>query len=623
MILDQLTATFRSVGASAQDHLWQSTVFSLGTVLVALALRKNSAKTRYWIWLTASFKFLVPFSLLVSVGTLLCPQHPPAPAMKAVYELVDVVRRPFSATAPPVLPQKTLHRQHPLISAWSQSAPVVIAIIWAIGAVFVLATWGLYWWRIRDIIRRAIHVTEGPELRALEELQQANGTQGGIQLRLSDTNIGPAAYGIRRSILVWPSRISRGLDDEQIKLVLAHELCHIKRRDNLTAAIHMIVEALFWFHPLVWWLGSRLESERERACDEHVVQIMKSPQIYAESILKVCEQCLESPLECVAGVTGSDLKERVRQIMSGSTSLRLSSSRKAVLAVLALGSILVPILFGQAKNREEGAGQPNAGTVEETLGTKTGNHPVIHLDVVSIKENRSEEEKGYVQIPPNGSRIIVRNTPMYRIIGFASNKQRSDLIEGLPGWTHEAKWDIEATIAEESIPAFRSLSFDQQKEVLQQVLRDRCQFAAHTEQKEVPVFALMIAKSGLKMKQTPADGSEPAQKSGTPTIGWDLHQSPGRITARNLPVEGLIYALSKAGLSRQVVDRTGLTGRYDVKLEWTPDDGLEVEESGKNTEMPAPSIYAALEDGLGLKLDATRTSVPAIVVTQIQKPSPN
>jgi len=77
----------------------------------------------------------------------------------------------------------------------------------------------------------------------------------------------------------------------------------------------------------------------------------------------------------------------------------------------------------------------------------------VHLDVVSIKENHSEQEKGYLEIPPNGARIIVRNTPMFRIIGFAFNKQRNDLIEGLPQWTRDLKWDIEATIAEESILA--------------------------------------------------------------------------------------------------------------------------------------------------------------------------
>jgi uncharacterized protein (TIGR03435 family) len=108
----------------------------------------------------------------------------------------------------------------------------------------------------------------------------------------------------------------------------------------------------------------------------------------------------------------------------------------------------------------------------------------VHLDVVSIKENDSEQEKGVLEIPPNGSRIIVRNTAMFRVIGFAYNKQRSDLIEGLPEWTRDLKWDIQATVAEERIPIFRAMPFEKQKEVLQQILAERCKFAAHLGEKK-------------------------------------------------------------------------------------------------------------------------------------------
>ena len=98
--------------------------------------------------------------------------------------------------------------------------------------------------------------------------------------------------------------------------ILAHELSHIRRRDNLTAAIHMAVEALFWFHPAVWWIKARLLEERERACDEAVLQSGNEAEVYAESILNVCRFYVESPLTCVSGVTGSDLKQRIVRIMT-------------------------------------------------------------------------------------------------------------------------------------------------------------------------------------------------------------------------------------------------------------------------------------------------------------------
>ena len=90
---------------------------------------------------------------------------------------------------------------------------------------------------------------------------------------------------------------------------MAHEQCHVRRRDNLAMAIHMIVEALYWFHPLVWLIRVRLIEEQELACDEQVLRLGAEPAVYAESLLKVCEFYVQTPLSCVSGVTGPDLKK--------------------------------------------------------------------------------------------------------------------------------------------------------------------------------------------------------------------------------------------------------------------------------------------------------------------------
>ena len=81
----------------------------------------------------------------------------------------------------------------------------------------------------------------------------------------------PGVFGIFRPVLLVPEGITDRLTPAQWKTILTHELCHVRRRDNLTAAIHMAIEAIFWFHPLVWWIGKRLIDERERACDEEVL----------------------------------------------------------------------------------------------------------------------------------------------------------------------------------------------------------------------------------------------------------------------------------------------------------------------------------------------------------------
>jgi hypothetical protein len=121
--------------------------------------------------------------------------------------------------------------------------------------------------------------------------------------------IEPGVFGILRPVLLLPEDITERLPPKHLDAVIAHELCHIQRRDNLTTAIHMMVEALFWFHPLVWWIKLRLTDEQERACDEQVLLLGGDPQVYSESILKICEFFVTSPLACVSGITGSDFEE--------------------------------------------------------------------------------------------------------------------------------------------------------------------------------------------------------------------------------------------------------------------------------------------------------------------------
>jgi len=121
---------------------------------------------------------------------------------------------------------------------------------------------------------------------------------------------------------------------------VAHELCYVRRRDNLATVIHMAVEVVFWFHPLVWWLGARLIGERERACDEEVLRNGGEPRAYTEGILKICELYLASPLACVAGVTGGDLKRRIEAIMSNRAAHRLNYAKKAILADAAIAVVV-------------------------------------------------------------------------------------------------------------------------------------------------------------------------------------------------------------------------------------------------------------------------------------------
>ena len=154
--------------------------------------------------------------------------------------------------------------------------------------------------------------------------------------------------GIVRPVLLLPRDIAQYLTHTQLDAVFEHEVAHWRRRDNLTAAVHMLVEAVFWFHPLVWWIGARLVAERERACDEAVVRAGHDGRTYAEGILNVCERYVASTLKCAAGISGADLKRRVVEIARSRAMNELPISKKLLLGASALGTLLVPIIFGAA-----------------------------------------------------------------------------------------------------------------------------------------------------------------------------------------------------------------------------------------------------------------------------------
>jgi bla regulator protein BlaR1 len=156
----------------------------------------------------------------------------------------------------------------------------------------------------------------------------------------------PGVVGLVHPILLLPDGIVERLTPSELEAVLAHELCHVRRRDNLFASIHMVVEAIFWFHPLTWWIGARLVEERERACDEEVLNLGNRPDVYADAILNVCKLYVESPLVCVSGVTGSSIRRRVEVIMTNRAIPGLNRVKKLVLAGAAVAAVTLPILVG-------------------------------------------------------------------------------------------------------------------------------------------------------------------------------------------------------------------------------------------------------------------------------------
>jgi len=330
-----------SVAPALGNHLWQSTLFALVAGFLTLLLRNNSARVRYGLWLAASLKFLIPFSLLVGFGGHLAGIHTISASRPRLYAVVNEVGQPF--TKPAAAAGFGVLTFSPSPIHW---LPSVLAAVWICGLTAVVAAWYVRWRTISTVIRGATPLLAGRELRALRRMERSGGLRRPIRMVLSPDSLEPGVFGIARPVLLWPQGISKHLDDAHLEAIVAHEVWHVRRRDNLAAVLHMLVEAIFWFHPLVWWLGARLVDERERACDEQVLALGSQRQIYAESILRTCQFCAGFPLPCVSGVTGADLKHRIAHIMTSRSVQSLDLRRKFLLSGAAAAAIALPLMFG-------------------------------------------------------------------------------------------------------------------------------------------------------------------------------------------------------------------------------------------------------------------------------------
>ena len=324
------------------NHVWQSTVFAAGIALLTLAFRRNRAHVRYWLWLAASVKFLIPFAALLWIGTQI-ELVPVERSGQAIVGILDNVAQPFTQPEPERITLRGRPAPPPPQAPFTTLVVGGFTVIWPLGSLAVLLVWAVRWRRVAVAVRNAAPISRGPTLDALRRLE---GDAPRVRLVSSNQAVEPGVFGIVRPVLMWPAGIEDRLSDEQIEAILAHELVHVRRRDNLAAVVHMLVEAVFWFHPLVWWVGARLIDERERACDEDVVRQGTAPDVYAESILKTVRFYVESPLVCVAGVTGSDLKKRVEHIMNNDSTFVLSIARRTVLGTALVASVAIPVAIG-------------------------------------------------------------------------------------------------------------------------------------------------------------------------------------------------------------------------------------------------------------------------------------
>jgi len=686
------------------NHLWQSTAVVVVAWLLSAALRKNHARVRYWVWFAASVKFLLPFSLLIAAGEWMRSLVPVPAAQPAVASVMEQMTQPFGQAQFFDVASAPVATHH--ASYW----PAVLVAVWLCGALFFAIRFGLAWVKMNAVKRRARPLALTANVPVLS----------------SHEPIEPGIFGIFRPVLLLPEGIPERLSAEQMRAIVAHEMCHVRRRDNLTFAIHMVVETLFWFHPMVWWIGSRLIEERERACDHAVMQVGSEAQVYAEGILNVCKFYVESPIACVSGVTGSELKQRIVRIMSGKSVRKLNLRQRALLALACVLAVGIPVTSGvvhAAQEKTQGVGATEkggiAGTWQGTMRNHDGRNFRMVLKIAKDKtaglsgtlytinqngkligdapgdsvrfdggklrfvntflgttyegemsadgnsisgtirgyetqdrtnplvlERATPTTKWTISEPPQqlpkmaadakpgvevatvkpaqpgahifeltmrGGHLVIKALTVHDLIKFVYPVQKRQITGGL-SWMSTERWDIEV---KPDIPG--SPNQQQMQEIVQKLLAERFGLKVHEEKRKMTAYILSVGKNGPKMTTSADPFPDPNFIIGP---GGSLH-------VRGTTMGYFAQLLQVSILDRPVVDQTGLTGRWDFTLKWTPDESQFADgpwgppKPAADDPKGSPPLFTAIQEQLDLKLEAQKTQVPVVVIDHVERPSPN
>jgi bla regulator protein blaR1 len=425
----------------------------------------------------------------------------------------------------------------------------------------------------------------------------------------------------------WPEWPQARLD-----AILVHEREHARRRDPLFQWIALLNRALFWFHPLAWWLERRLSGLAEEACDAAVLARGHDPRDYSEYLLDLARSVEQAGTRIDAlgmAMPGAFLPQRIRRMLTSAPAPRISRPRMAcTAAICAVAAVILA-----------------AGTlVRAQSGTAKG--PVF--DVVSIRPTarieggadpgggRSGDGGGYRNLTPQFEHgrfnatsdvfAIIAKAYGIQSCGLLGETTDCALISGAPDWVKKDRFDIQAKSPDGTFNytagEFLEGETPQLRPMLQALLADRFNLKVHREQRRVPVYALTVGKNGPKFKQAAGemvqlkDGSFVKNRS---TFFQDATPDGAnvRLIVKNRTLQEVFEILSNM-IDRPVLDRTGLTGEFDFTIEYE-----------KETDSPGlsmyvgPSFFRALQEQLGLKLEAAKGPVDVLVIDRVEKPSEN
>lgn len=434
----------------------------------------------------------------------------------------------------------------------------------------------------------------------------------------SDQCASPITIGwITPSIVLpnnWPA-----WNEPVLKSILQHERAHARRRDPLVQTMALVNRAVFWFHPLAWWLERRVTALAEESCDAAVLAAGHSAITYAGTLLDVARAVKARGLRLRAvgmAMPGSHLEQRLRRILSDAPAPSISRARVAWTAALCA---LSTVVFAAA-------GVTPSGTKDLAQQTSAAAYPTF--DVVSVRpcapgalgqtrgaSGDSGGSPGLLYLQCLSPYTMMQEAYIYFANG-RGHRLTSALevnIERVPDWMKSERFTVEAKTDQNPAPAVM------RGPMLQAVLEDQFKLKVHHESREVPIYELVIGKSGAKV--SPYTGTDCVLKDDAAWPPPALPAGQKYCTARTMSagdkitragVMSLDDLASLLNFDPPLVNKTGISAPVSFSFEYRHED---------TTNGPPASLVTALRDQLGLDVHLTKGPRDFLVVEHAERPA--
>jgi bla regulator protein BlaR1 len=593
-LLSSINGASGAVLAAVLNNFW----LALGVVaLVWLALKvfkRINAATRYAIWWA-----VLGVVLVLPLAPRLRHSREPARVTAATR-----ASSPAATLLPPVVEPVFVTVAQERVGTW----PLWAFSVWAAILLFRFTQIARSYIFLRGVKRRA---TVSP--RVLPDCA----VRRPVRLLLSSEISSPMAVGFLKPAVMLPESLIEELADPELDHVLLHELAHIARRDDWTNLAGRLAGAALALHPVAIWILRQIEREREMACDDFVVAQTGAARPYAKSLARLFELRWARRGELLAsGIfgRGSRLGDRIEMLLRRGRefSPRASLARVAMSGVVLLGFVIAGSIAPRWIVFAQEAARPA-------------------FEVASIKRNVSGDP-GYRY--GMGPHTHVESATFKDLVSLAYDVKDFQ-VSGGPGWINSDRYDIDATAEGAPTPGQEGMNLPRRR--LQTLLQDRFKLALRRETKELPIYELTVARGGLKLQPLKdgscvpfdvdkfrAPGSNPMNFCGYGGFGRGFYE------AASASMADLAKSFSMV-VGRIVADKTGITGVFRVHLTFVPDESappwLLGPPGDPGNPAPAadagPSIFTAVQEQLGLKLESSKGPVDVLVIDHVEKPDAN